>query len=484
MADYKDIIRKPETVNWFKAAMGLNITSDCLLVIVKGIAQIYYDNIRQEIKQQNGIPENVVCNQCNTPNVVLCDPQNKCCNRGRCTFHEIHKPRNCPINNLCHEIRQQIAKQHRFCNPTWINTDASKWCTDPWHIAKCFLPKDGYKDVNQAEDTDFNGLVNVIYNCEYYESYFNNDLTDKENVCTKAREVGRTVRHKTTMSMTSQDSNSAIDTLVALLQSLKHADHQAASRTTVDKLTQLKNGTLVITDEDIAITFEHFKETLTREIKDVLQEEKNSLVNVMADALKITGKNITEEIIHTGDGQIERINSQIDRIERTGDEVMNKIDNTFTKAKSSNGDETTRPTVENRNCLSSICRSLRLCCGCRLTGDEPTSLLTSEHINVTIKYERNSALIKIQKWLIKQYQSMCVVPISMLDSGIDVPLSRIYVTPSISELKRGQNGGRKALPSSSGDRDLSSYKELLHRDGKEVITVESRVTLVRWLRML
>ncbi|KAH3726813.1 hypothetical protein DPMN_052683 [Dreissena polymorpha] len=64
------------------------------------------------------------------------------------------------------------------------------------------------------------------------------------------------------MSMTSQNSDRAIDTLVALLQSLKHVDHQAASKAAVDKLTQLKNGTLAITTEDVATTLKNFKENL------------------------------------------------------------------------------------------------------------------------------------------------------------------------------------------------------------------------------
>jgi hypothetical protein len=193
MSDYKDMIRKPETLNWFKAAMGMNITRDCLLDIVKEITLGCYEHIRCEIKQQKGVLESVVCNQCNTPNVLPCDTDNKCCNYRNCTFHGINKPRYCP-NNLCNAMCEQIVKQHRFRNqqkprsfqgPTWISTDATKWCTEHWQIAKCFLSKDGYKDVNQADDTDFNGLVNIIYNCEYFQTYFKDDLKQKENVCTK-----------------------------------------------------------------------------------------------------------------------------------------------------------------------------------------------------------------------------------------------------------------------------------------------------------
>ncbi|XP_052237708.1 nucleolar protein 58-like [Dreissena polymorpha] len=137
MSDYKDIIRKPETLNWFKAAMGMNITRHCLLDIVKDATQELYDTIRKEINRKYGILEHVVCSQCHTSN---------------------------------------------------------------------------------------------------------DDLTQKENVCTKARDVGREVRHAPAMSMNSQDSDRAIDTLEALMQSLTHVNHQVTAKTAVDKLKQRGRG--------------------------------------------------------------------------------------------------------------------------------------------------------------------------------------------------------------------------------------------------
>ncbi|KAH3708037.1 uncharacterized protein LOC127858425 isoform X2 [Dreissena polymorpha] len=401
MSDYKDIIRNPEILNWFKAAMGMNITRDCLLDIVKEISSACYDYIRREIKQQHGVLESDVCNQCHTPNVLPCDPTNICCKtyRGKCAFHEIHKPRNCP-NNLCDEICKHIllVKQHRFRSqqnphsfkgPTWINTDASKWCSEPWQISKCFISKDGYKDANQAESTDFNGIVNVMYNCEYFQTYFKDDLTQQENVCTKAREEGRAVRHTCAMAMIRQDSDRAIDTLVSLLQNLKHLDHQATSRTAVDKLTQLKNGSLAITDEDIALTFEHFKDNLTGEIKEVLEKEKETLVRAMDDALKTIGENITESIIDAGDDQLANIKSK-------GDEVLNELDN--------------------------VASAVKL-----LIPSTTPKTNELEHPGVTVDettpptVEMSSTISKIQAWLIEQYQAMLVAPVSMLDTDIDVP---------------------------------------------------------------
>ncbi|XP_052242298.1 uncharacterized protein LOC127852379 [Dreissena polymorpha] len=251
MADYKDIIRKPETLGWFKAAMAMKITRDCLLDIVKQATHELYDKIRKVIKIKDGIQEDVVCSQCNTPKVLPCDANNKCCNYGTCEFHTIHKQQSCPKANLCNAICREIVANHRFRNrskkqsfkgPTWVNTDACKWCNDPWQIAKCYLSKEGYTDVNLAEDIDFNGIVYVIYNCEFFQAYLKDNLDRSRNVCTKARDVGREVRHAPSNSMTSQESDRAIDTLVALLQNLKHVNHQFAAKTAVDMLTQ-KNKT-------------------------------------------------------------------------------------------------------------------------------------------------------------------------------------------------------------------------------------------------
>ncbi|KAH3725010.1 hypothetical protein DPMN_050838 [Dreissena polymorpha] len=200
MSDYKEIIRNPKTLNWFKTAMGMNITREGLLAIVQEITRACYADIRKVIQRKHGVSTYVVCNQCHTPNVLPCDLTNKTCNRQglKCAFHEIHKPLNCRNNNLCNEICKQIVEQHRFRNklklqsflgPTWIFTDASKWCTDPWQIAKCFLSKDGSKDVNNADDTDFNGIINVIINCEYFQRYFKDDLTQQVNVCTKCKQL-------------------------------------------------------------------------------------------------------------------------------------------------------------------------------------------------------------------------------------------------------------------------------------------------------
>ncbi|KAH3713994.1 hypothetical protein DPMN_073797 [Dreissena polymorpha] len=92
----------------------------------------------------------------------------------------------------------------------------------------------------------------------------------------------------------------------------------------------------------------------------------------------------------------------------------------------------------------------------------------SKTFKPVIVFHNNCILAEIQSWLIEQYREMCVVPVSMLDPDIDVPLERIYVSPSIKELRRGEE--TKKIPRGKTDC-LSCYKDLLHCDGNHVNTI-------------
>ncbi|XP_052237704.1 uncharacterized protein LOC127849021 [Dreissena polymorpha] len=496
MSDYKDIIRKPETLNWFKAAMGMNITRHCLLDIVKDATQELYDTIRKEINRKYGILEHVVCSHCHTPNVLPCDTDNKCCHYkyGSCAFHDIHKSQRCRAY-LCNEMCKEIVYHHRFRNrskpksfqgPTWENTDARKWCADPWNIAKCYLSKDGYKDVNKADDADFNGIVNVLINCEFFQMYFKDDLTQKENVCTKARDVGREVRHAPAMSMNSQDSDRAIDTLEALLQSLTHVNHQVTAKTAVDKLKQLKSGTLAITTEDVATTFELLKENLIAKIKEALEKEKDKLVNEMVDAFNEKLSKVLQTIQRKGDDVLETVDGKrddvldtidgkkydvLETIDGKRDDVLENIDGKIHDViETIDGKrDDVLETIDGK-----IYDVLETIDGKRDDVLETIRRQKHEVLNNKDNATMNRTLIEIQTWLIKHYRERCVVPVSMLDPDIDVPLERIYVPPSIHELKRGRkdrHGGVEMDTTSRAGPDVSCYRELLHRDGNPVNTI-------------
>ncbi|XP_052242005.1 uncharacterized protein LOC127852175 isoform X21 [Dreissena polymorpha] len=255
------------------------------------------------------------------------------------------------------------------------------------------------------------------------------------------------------MSMTSHDSDRAIDTLVALLQNLKHFNHQAASKIAVEKLKQLKNGTLAITAEDVATTFQHLKDNLISQIKEALEQERDKLVKEMVDALNENISKALETIQRKGDDVIKTVQTKevdiLETVQRKGEDVLETVHST--------GDDV----------LETIQRK----------GDDVLKKVRrkeSEVLNTQKNATRNSTLSEIQSWLVEQYRERCVVPVSMLDPDIDVPLERIYVPPSITELKRGQDdrqGGSKTDKTSTMESNVNSYKELLHRDGNPFNTI-------------
>lgn len=165
MADYRDLLGSPEYQNWIKCALAVNITAEGLRDFVKReIRDFQNDTFRKVCKTSK-------CNNCKTSDMLRC-PTNTICRkyRGKCNFH-INPPRQCP-QKICNQIKDEMINQHRFGSPSWKNTDATKWCTDEWEIAKCYFPRDGYKDVHTAEETDFNGIIGCILNCKRFEKHF------------------------------------------------------------------------------------------------------------------------------------------------------------------------------------------------------------------------------------------------------------------------------------------------------------------------
>lgn len=158
MADYKDVFETAENQNWAKLAFACHIARQGLFNFVKQhIVQLRNDLIEKNSR---------TCSTCKTSDVVPCPSKGTCSyGRRKCRFHT-SPPIKCP-NGVCNNILGDIQKEHRFNKPTWKNTDATKWCTDAWEIAKCFLPCD-YRQVEKEDEIDFNGILSVVLNCNIF----------------------------------------------------------------------------------------------------------------------------------------------------------------------------------------------------------------------------------------------------------------------------------------------------------------------------
>lgn len=170
MAGYRDVIKDPENQNWVKSVLALHITREGLLRFVEnGISQFHVAALYKITSGNPKLSAGTTCNSCATCQLLPCPAAGICRKtHGNCKYHTIQL-RPCPVG-ICDKIKTEIEANHRFPNPSWKNTDAKTWYTNSWQIAKCYMPPDGYSDVQTPEQTDFNGIVSVILNCKTFDN--------------------------------------------------------------------------------------------------------------------------------------------------------------------------------------------------------------------------------------------------------------------------------------------------------------------------
>ncbi|WAR20372.1 hypothetical protein MAR_002210 [Mya arenaria] len=223
MSNYKQLFQEKKNQNWLKASVAFDITRKGLIPFVKLIVTILQQTILAKVKRINFLTSGATCNICTTPNVLTCRTRGVCGSRGHfpCSYHKNAKPRKCPAN-ICNAFMSEIKDYHRFRGPSWKNTNANAWCSNPWEVAKCFLPPDGYLNVQTADDTDINGIISFIINCKFSQTYFTADLSKDQNICT-----------------------------TALLQDSKHLATEPSAKDALAKLAQLENDQLRISTDDL-----------------------------------------------------------------------------------------------------------------------------------------------------------------------------------------------------------------------------------------
>ncbi|KAH3805719.1 hypothetical protein DPMN_134026 [Dreissena polymorpha] len=187
-----------------KCHFAQSLAKDVLTDVVEAEIESFRIQILHHAQVTTLQPQGTVCYKCMTPNVIKCPTKTVCKTKHKgCKFHNsvALSNRRCPTNGMCDSVCKSIIDNHRFNGPSWKNTDATQWCTIAWSIAKCYMPPDGYENVNTARDTDFNGIVNIIINCIKFQKYFKDDLSKSANICTKVRDKCKTLRHSPTMTM-------------------------------------------------------------------------------------------------------------------------------------------------------------------------------------------------------------------------------------------------------------------------------------------
>lgn len=181
MTDYRSFLATEHSQNWFKSAFAYKTAREGIVDFVENEIIKFHRDVLDSVLLMNSLPAGSTCNSCTTQNVLPCPTKGICRTDGRCLiFHT------CCTKNICDRIAREIISAHNFHQPSWKNTDASKWCSTPWEVAKCFCPPDGYTSKPSAKDTDFNGLVSVMLNCKCFKTVLG---TTAEETLKKVRKI-------------------------------------------------------------------------------------------------------------------------------------------------------------------------------------------------------------------------------------------------------------------------------------------------------
>ncbi|XP_053379067.1 uncharacterized protein LOC128548413 [Mercenaria mercenaria] len=266
--------------NWIKANLALNITKDGIEDVVLTEINTFHQDTLNDILSPEQILNNDLCRQCKNENILPCPTRGICIVKtGLCSFHYTQQKwyRPCP-KHICDRLREKIKQCHKYNFPSWKNTKAEDWCQNPWELAKCYLPPDGYLGVTSIAETDINGIVSVIMN----HSAFKNKVIMRS--CDQVREVTRRVRHSPDLCISDQDMNNILDTLVAFLgSSLFQGDLKAA--TSVQKITKLKTDSLTITTNDV-----------TKVLQNVIHENTKKSLQVVNETLAERAREIKVDL--------------------------------------------------------------------------------------------------------------------------------------------------------------------------------------------
>ncbi|XP_052760229.1 uncharacterized protein LOC128203028 [Mya arenaria] len=251
MASYRDSLRDKEAQNWVKAALALNITKEGLHGLVEDVLTCVHQDIYSTVRTSKGLPPGAACAQCFTENVLKCSTPKICTSKKNCKFHNgPSKQYVLCLVGICEGVRDEIVQHHRFSGPSWKNTNANKWSTIPWEIGKCFLPPDGYKTVSSINDSDFNGVISVMMNCEDFKTKLSFNVATQQNLLTEVRDIGRSVRHSHDQRVKDTELVDFLFKLLTLLEDKTELANRPKAQHAVEQLKKLQTDDFKLSAEN------------------------------------------------------------------------------------------------------------------------------------------------------------------------------------------------------------------------------------------
>ncbi|XP_052760642.1 uncharacterized protein LOC128203316 [Mya arenaria] len=301
MASYRELLKEKEAQNWVKAALALNITKDGLQDFLEDVLTCVHQDIYSTVRTSKGLPPGAACAHCFTENVLKCPTRGICTSTRNCRFHnypqKLYAP--CP-NGICEGVRDEIVKHHRFSGPSWKNTNADKWSTIPWEIGKCFLPPDGYKTVSSIKDSDFNGVISVMINCEDFKTKLSFNVATQQNLLTEVRDIGRCVRHSNDQRVKDTELVDFLFKLRTLLEDKTDLASRPEAQHAVEQLKKLQTDDFKLSAENEGEILKeglrlrlanHYRTTLADMPISPILGEKNAKLDKFYVAPKIVEKN-------------------------------------------------------------------------------------------------------------------------------------------------------------------------------------------------
>ncbi|XP_060604579.1 uncharacterized protein LOC132757337 [Ruditapes philippinarum] len=334
MASYSPKLSEKKYNNWVKAQLAVLFAKDGLEPFVCHEVQEFRLKCLDGICYNNGLISGTLCSNCSTENVIKC-PTNKICNvgHGKCSYHRNaarkYNPAGCP-KKICHNFTNEIQNAHRYSGPSYKNTDATQWCSNFWEVAKCFMPPDGYKDKASATETDFNGIVSVILNYKDFQMKIHENLNNKTNMFEEAREIGRTVRHSSTLEVEDSDLQKYFKLLQKLLSDHVYLATDTHAQKAKRKLAELENDTLVIGKDDIRKVLDDVAKAIQDKMKAGLDEQydriKLDMIKRKQEDLQSFQSQIAEGVTQLKDetdASVKRLNEErdkeVEKIHKQGD---------------------------------------------------------------------------------------------------------------------------------------------------------------------
>ncbi|XP_052259503.1 uncharacterized protein LOC127863864 isoform X6 [Dreissena polymorpha] len=447
MARLGDVFGVQEMTNWLKAWLALNITKDGLHEFVDREVKQFQTGIYQNITSTLGPSANTTCTSCFTANILPCPTQGVCKKRGRKSCKSMHdtpsrRHRPCPLS-ICEAVRDHIKNDHRFYGPSWKNTSAEQWACNHWQIGKCFMPTDGYSGVTSIRDTDFNGVISVILNCKHFDNLMSFSIAPMSFgpcLLTKARDIGKAVRHSSSCEVTDSDLNDYFNTLETLLKDSKTLANDSSAQDAVSKLNLLRKESTISLAE---------------------------MSQLLKDAHETLGKaeNLSKECKSQMESYMEQLKIKLDEHAET---LIKKYTKNFTE-EANNFTEVRKANITEHANTCTV-ESKRLINEHALTCTEESKRNLTEHVNTltqkSIQYIQGANSSKqesdyeheVEDFVgrLKHHykRKLSHVSISTLLPSGDESLSKIYAAPAICRVVESSGGNKTEIP-------ITTYKEIL-----------------------